>query len=456
MAKIFNGTSPLPYVETGQLNLGRIPNGSSSIKKGIWLYFWLLIFEGALRKWILPQLATPLLIVRDPVAVYVIGLAIYHNRFRINGYVIAGILITVFSFLTSLFFGHANITVALYGARIMIIQFPLLFVIGQNFNYNDALKMGRMIIYITPFMTILMAWQFYSPQSSWVNRGLGGDTSGAGFSGAMGFFRPPGTFSFITGLSAFYGLLAAYVLNFWLSGYKKNVDTWIFTLATICLFAAVPLSISRTLLFAVLLSLSFALVAALLNPLHLPKIIYGVGGIVLVLGVLSLFDFFQTAIEAFGSRFEVASSHEGGLQGTLGDRFLGGMIEAVSQGTDQRSLFWGKGLGMGTNAGAQLMSGKQTFLISEGEWGRLIGEMGLMLGVLAIILRVHFVVKMSSKAYSHLKKDNFLPWMLMSYAFVNILQGQWAQPNALGFSILSGGLIIASFKKPIVRGKNSQ
>jgi hypothetical protein len=31
----------------------------------IWLYFWLLIWEGSLRKWIFPSLSAPLLVVRD-------------------------------------------------------------------------------------------------------------------------------------------------------------------------------------------------------------------------------------------------------------------------------------------------------------------------------------------------------------------------------------------------------
>ena len=38
------------------------------IRQLLWIYFWLLIFEGALRKWILPGLSNPLLLVRDPVA----------------------------------------------------------------------------------------------------------------------------------------------------------------------------------------------------------------------------------------------------------------------------------------------------------------------------------------------------------------------------------------------------
>jgi hypothetical protein len=42
-----------------------------NLKKGIWLYFLLLIFEGALRKW-LPFCLTPLLVIRDPLAIYLL------------------------------------------------------------------------------------------------------------------------------------------------------------------------------------------------------------------------------------------------------------------------------------------------------------------------------------------------------------------------------------------------
>ena len=101
---------------------------------------------------------------------------------------------------------------------------------------------------------------------------------------------------------------------------------------------------------------------------------------------------------------------------------------------------------MGTNAGAQLMMGKREFLIAEGEWARLIGEMGFVLGLIAIILRGSLVFELLKKSWDAIKSENLLPWMLMSFAAVNLLQGQWAQPTALGFSVLIGGLVIASLK----------
>jgi hypothetical protein len=425
----------------------RINKGRNHVVIGIWIYFWLLIFEGALRKWIFPGFATPLLIVRDPIAIYIICVVIYHGKFKMNGYILMAYVLTFISFLATLVFSHSNLTVAIYGARIMLIQFPLLFIIGQIFTKADVVKIGHALLYLSPVMTLLMAIQFYSPQSSWVNRGIGGDIAGAGFSGAMGFFRPPGTFSFITGLSSYYSLVAAYVFYFWLEK-SNSCRRWLLILSTVCLLASIPLSISRTLFFAVLLSIVFALIAVSIRPKNLYKVLMGLIGASILIFTLSFFDFFQTASEAFGNRFESASSSEGGLQGTLGNRFLGGMVEAVVD-IRQETAFWGKGLGMGTNAGAKLMTGKQSFLISEGEWGRLVGEMGLLLGVLSILLRLQLVVELFSKSFNQVKNDNFLPWMLLSFALVNILQGQWAQPNALGFSILTGGLIIAAAKTSV-------
>ena len=37
------------------------------IRQLIWLYLWLLLIEGALRKWVMPRFSNPLLLIRDPV-----------------------------------------------------------------------------------------------------------------------------------------------------------------------------------------------------------------------------------------------------------------------------------------------------------------------------------------------------------------------------------------------------
>ena len=134
----------------------------------------------------------------------------------------------------------------------MLLQFPLIFAIGKIFDREDVIKMGKAMLWLSLPMTVLICVQFYSPQSAWVNRGLGGDTAGGGFQGALDYFRPPGTFSFTTGVVSFYGLLAVYIFYFWLhSGMVRRI---ILIASTACLLAAIPLSISRSAFFR---SLSF-------------------------------------------------------------------------------------------------------------------------------------------------------------------------------------------------------
>lgn len=414
------------------------------LKKGIWLYFYLLIFEGALRKWVFPGLAEPLLIVRDPIAIWLLFRAWKSGLWKVNWMVAMTIAVTILGVILALLIGHGNLFVALYGFRITAIHFPLIFVIGAIFEKEDVLKLGKVVLWLCIGMTILVALQFYSPQSAWVNRGIGGDLEGSGFGGAAGFFRVPGTFSFTNGLSFFYGLASAFIFYFWLDNPGGRVSKGLLIMATVALLAAVPLSISRTVFFQIVLTFAFMLAISGKNIKVVLRLVgVSVVGIVLLLA-LNNFSFFQTATYAFTERFTTANEIEGGVEGVFIDRFLGGMYKAI---TDDGFHFWGEGLGMGTNAGAQMLTGRRAFLISEGEWGRIIGETGLILGMILILVRGGLVFQLLQRAWNSLNSNNILPWMLLSFGIIIILQGAWAQPTTLGFSIMIGGLIIASIKE---------
>jgi hypothetical protein len=416
------------------------------LKRAVWLYILLLIFEGALRKWFLPFLATPLLVIRDPVALWIIVMAGRKGFLPFNFFAFAMILVGVVSLIMTLIVGHGNVSVAVFGARILLLQFPLIFAIGRIFDREDVIQVGRFILYLTPFMAILIAMQFYSPQSAWVNRGVGGDEEGAGFKGGIReFLRPPGTFSFTNGVSLFFALAAPFIFYFWMQ--RKKIKMPILIAATIALLAAIPLSISRGLLFSVIVTFIFMCLASLYQPRYIGALIFSAIGGALGLAILSNTEFFQTATEAFSTRIELANSQEGGLSGVLGDRYLGGLIGALSYSSVDYPFF-GRGLGMGTNVGAQLLEGdRNVFLISEGEWGRLIGEMGPLLGVLAILIRLVFSGSLAVSAFRKLSEGDLLPWLILSFVLLNIPQGQWAQPTSLGFCIMSGGLALASLRK---------
>jgi hypothetical protein len=424
-----------------QIRHTKVADPNLGIRRGIWWYFFLLIFEGALRKWFLPGLSTPLLVIRDPIALYVVLSAWNRGLILNNIYLFGMVSIGIVGTFTALAVGHGNLPVAIYGARMFLIHFPMVFVMGRVFTREDVVKMGKITLWISLPMVVLIGFQFYSPQSAWVNRGLGDDAAGAGFAGALGYFRPPGTFSFTTGNALFYGFTGCYVIYFLFN--PKNVNRLLLIGASIAIVASIPLSISRSLTFQVILSVAFAFLATLRKPKNLGKALVGVGLITILLFALSSSSLFQTATSVLTARFANAETSEGGLQGTFGDRYLGGMISTLSKATEQP--FFGYGLGMGTKVGSQLLSGnRKVWLIAEAEWGRVIGELGALMGLSVILLRLSLSIKIAIAGYLKMARGDMLAWMLLSFGFVLVSQGSWAQPTTLGFCTLIGGLMLAS------------
>ncbi len=412
------------------------------MKRGVWLYFILLIFEGALRKWVLPGLSEVLLIIRDPLVLAMIVYGWFYGVLPKVSYIWWMLIIATVAVFTSLFAGHGNLFVSLYGARILIIHFPMIFIIGKIFDREDVLKLGKAVLFLSIPMALLIALQFYSPQSAWVNRSVGGGF-GTGFAGSLGYFRPPGTFSFTNGTTLFFSLVGAFVLYFWMN--PKGVNKLILLGSTGSLLISIPLSISRGLTFTVGIMLIFTLIAVSRKPKYLGQFLVGGFGVLLTLTILSSVGIFQTGLDVLTERFDSAARVEGGVEGTIGNRYIGNMINAITEAT--KLPFFGLGIGMGTNAGSALLSGTRGFLISEGEWGRLVGEMGALLGVSVILMRVIISFRLSVESFLRLKTGDMLPWMLLSFALLVFPQGQWAQPTTLGFSTLIVGILIASFNE---------
>jgi len=413
------------------------------IKRLIWLYMWLLLFEGALRRWIFPGLAGPLLLVRDPVAVAILALALSRGGFQYPGLMVAGVIINLLSFLTTMAFGHGHLSIALYGLRIVLLHFPLIFVIQSVFTSEDVFKMGKAICIAGIPMVFLISAQFFSSQDTWINIGLGG-TGTAGFDATGDRFRPPGTFSFTLGLAQYYSVVAAFIAAF---TFRRGIfqNLW-WQASVVCLILAIPLSISRSLFISVLITSICALLLGSGNSQLIGKMITGMI-LVIVLGYIATFiPAFHEAVAAFTDRWTAATDEQGGVKVALFDRFFAGMGDAFSNlDTIQ---FFGAGLGLGTNAGSAMLTGERVFLISEGEWGRLIGEMGPLLGVAMISVRVGVALVMVKQGFAAWKYGNPLSLLITSVAILWEAQGNWAQPTSLGFSVLATGLALAAANQP--------
>jgi hypothetical protein len=409
-----------------------------------------VLFEGALRKWVLPSLSNPLLLIRDPVALAILFLT-FTSKYRIlNIYLFSFVSATLLAFVVTMTLGHQNLFVALYGGRIYLLHIPVIFVIGSVLTRLDISKIGEFLMWLVLPVTLLITLQFYSPQSAWVNRGIGGDLGGSGFSGALGYYRPATLFSFSNGTVLFYGLTTCFVSYFWIDSnqFKSKI---LLALSTTCVVIAIPMTISRAYLFQSIITfgIMFALVATNVRILFKSIILAPV--FILIAAYLVQVPFLQAPLKAFSTRLELANRSEGGLEGVLGDRFIGAMLRPLSK-LDADAVL-GKGIGIGSNFGSKILTGEFSFVVGEGEWGRTIGEYGAILGLIIIFSRLLLLLNLGFKSVALIWEPYYLPILLLSFGGFHLLQGNTTQPTSLGFMVVTIGIILAGINNvPTVPG----
>lgn len=411
----------------------------------VFAYIALLVLEGALRKWFLPSLSGALLLVRDPIVLAAYALALANKRFPINAYLISGTVLMFVCVLTTLLVGHGNLPVTVFGFRANFLHIPFAFLIGNVLNRDDVIEIGRWWLWGTLIMTVLIVLQFSTPQSSWVNRGVGGDTAGAGFSGAMGRFRPPGTFSFIIGVVWFYVTSTAFLVSGMMQHTKYS--KLLLALSAMAVFIAVPVSISRQLLLAAGLTFLVGILSSTFQKDFLIRYLR-IGLIGLVgLFIADQIPIFDDAKETFLARWERSTGKDkGGVEGALIARII---VDFTAPFTETEGVpFFGQGLGAGTQVGAKLLTGERGFELGEGEWFRLIGEAGFLLGTLFVIWRTALTARLGQLAIIAFTRGNGMGLIMLSTTAYNIMIGQLGQTTINGFTTVGIGLTIASMRLP--------
>jgi hypothetical protein len=415
----------------------------------LWTYFWLLIFEGALRKWVVPDLSNVLLVARDPVCIAAIWFGLpYLMRGAVRNWILGLAAIGGVGFLCAVLVGHRDVVTAAYGTRILVLHFPVIFLFGLVFTRDDVWKFAKAVLILAIPMTVLIAFQYSLPTSHFVNIAPGGEGT-AGFSGALGKMRPPGTFSFITGLSSFYGLAAAFFAG-WLTCGPRPVPRWIWLAAAGMVFA-LPLSISRTLFFHYALVALFAAAASALAGRAVRSLLAGCLVLAVLAAGISQFELFQEAREVFLARWEKAQrsdAPEEGIGGILLNRVGGSFAQAFGM-ADDVELF-GKGIGLATNVGAVRAVGEKSFIVAEGAWPAMVGELGPILGFALIAWRLGLALKLALLACRQALLQNTLPLILGGMAIQGLVIGQTSQPTGLGFLVLAAGLMLAACNLPRV------
>ena len=414
-----------------------------SIKFLLWTYLVLLIFEGALRKWVFPEAADALLIIRDPIVILIYVIAIFGRIFPINGFVITIGALTAASVAASFIAGQHNLVVMLYGLRINYLHLPLIWVMAEVLDVRDVRRYGIFILIIAIPMAFVMVEQFRSPINSRINQGVGG-TEGGQIFGADGKIRPPGFFSFISGPQLFLPLAAAFF--FYQASVKRQLPWLVLLGAGISIAISLPVSISRTAVLAtVLVGATFAFTLLFGSKRAGAMLRTGLIMGVLLVG-LSYLPIFSEGRDAFLSRWQTAAiSNQGDAVQNISDRVFGGFFQPFAM--MKNAPLFGAGIGVGSNVGARLLSGKVGFLLAEDEWSKIFLELGPILGLAFIGLRIGLTCYLGLVSLRALVfRREALPILIFSAAGVAVFEYQWGPPTILGFAVLGAGMILAALK----------
>ncbi len=421
----------------------------SVVRVLIWTYFWLLIVEGALRKWVVPQWSNPLLVVRDPIALAIYFFSLRARVFPRNGWFV--VLVVLGGLCSACTYVNLEEYLPLtkiamicgYGIHANFFHLPLIFVMAKVLRPVDVRRFGWWTLVLIVPMTFLMVAQFRASPDSFINSTAGGEGA-AMMTSALGKVRTAGPFSFVIGVVLYFSLATAYLIWGVLKpGVYKN---WLIFASAAALVIGISVSGSRSAVASCALVVASLLFVFLLRRDAVTR----VGQILLATVVLG---FIITRTPVFKEGFNVLTTRFNEVAEQTQESVAQGMIERVFSEFSESAYIWtkapwfGYGLGIGTNAGANILTGQSVFLLTEGEWSRIELESGRILGVIYILWRVFFTFYVGLVSLRALKRGNLLPLFLFSAGFVTMFNGQFGQPTILGFAVVIFGLALAATKE---------
>lgn len=407
------------------------------IKILIWVYFLLLLFEGALRKWFLPSLSQGLLVVRDPIALWIYYLAYGKDIFPLeNKYIQKLFIWTIVACALSVIINQAHLATIAYGARTNLLHFPLIFVMAHVLTRNDVLLFGKAFLVLAFPMTWVVAQQFQADHENIVNVAAGGTGHQMMTSGDK--VRASGTFSFVSGIVFYYCFSMAFVIYGFIN--KKAFPRWMLYLGTGATFLAMVTAGSRAVIAE---SIQVVACFGFLAYFH-PKEFGRITASVFALSAIGLFlysqiSLFKEGLDFLSLRFEEAANVEGNPIEAYFNRYWE-IIKAPYQ-YNKWTGFFGNGLGTATRAGSALGGG---FGGAELSWSRPVLENGLLVGVLFLAWRVWITKDLLTVCIRGLKKGNYLGIFLFGAAGPVLLFGLLGQPTNLGFAAFGSGLCLSA------------
>lgn len=414
------------------------------IKKLIWVYFIFLLTEGALRKWFLPGLAQGLLIIRDPIVIWIYYLCYSKDLFPLNNkYLLRCFQWVALSIVLSLVVNQAHPLTVAYGARTNLLHFPLIFIMARVLNWNDVINFGKAFLILALPMTWVVAQQFQADRFDTINVASGGTGHQMLTSGDK--VRASGTFSFVSGIVFYYCFTVAFIIYGFII--RDSFPKWMLYLGTSATLLAMVTAGSRSVIAECLQVVACIGFLAYFKPSEFGRIATAVFGFsALTVIIYSQVDLFKEGLDFLSLRFEEAAN----VEGNPVEAYLTRYVEIMSSPYyyNMWTGFFGNGLGTATRAGSALGSGTGG---AELSWSRPVLENGFLVGILFILWRIWISKDLLLISIKAVKRGNYLSIFLFGAVGPILLFSPFGQPTNLGFAAFGGGLCLAaavSLKKP--------
>ena len=412
----------------------------------VFLFFFVLIFEGVLRKWAFPRYQKFLFFMRDPIVLLIYFLALKYKfwpeKERIYSYAMflakTAILLIAIQLLTT----EASLISLIYGWRMWFFYIPLAFIIGKTFTIGDIKKVMKWSLLIAIPMALLVLKQARSPVHSFINRTPEEDIFYS-VSGRKGgdITRVTGTFTFFHSWQIYLGSIITFCLIFWLLP-KRDRPMKIATLIIATGAVITSFAVDVTRLPTILAAVTWAgclFSSTLIKNKTIRLRTWSMSFAIIIAGIFTVTSIFLYVHEKRAARFD-----KDYLEKRITSMFVSG-----------KSYFWrrpffGVGIGSASRGGYVLGAGSTK---SEHEWNNHISEAGMVFGLMYIAFRIALVLWLFRNAVRAARAaDDPTPVILLAFSSPTILF--WylttkGQVHAYGW--LLAGLCIAANRAGLER-----
>lgn len=364
---------------------------SRVLRSGLAVFFLLVIVEGAIRKWLLPQQQELVYLAKDVWLVGLICVLVVNQQVRLTAAVrksgsgALSLLYVCWVLLEGVNPALPSLTLGLWGVRSHVLYASLIWLVPVAFHSSESAERWlRTLPIIAVPVLVLGVVQFFSPATGIINR-YAVDTTDIVTFGQSGAVRVSGTFPYISGMAVFVFAVALVALVLLLAGrLQRRKLVWLgLTLAA----AVTPMTGARWSIYVwlpVLPLLAFEMARTF--PGFGTRLLRLFVGLALIGVPVGLAAGAGTALTSLAER---ASDTD-----DTGERLSGVVTDPIAKFEDA-GLF-GFGAGSTHQAASALVSDRQPYdwlptADFEGESGRLILELGLIGFLLVVALKVSWV-----------------------------------------------------------------